>query len=55
VTSDGFLLGQHAGDLGMNDMLGTAADLRRNLTGLAKHMGLTVTERKTLLALMPSA
>jgi hypothetical protein len=29
VTSDGFLLGQHAGDLGMNDMLGTAADLRR--------------------------
>jgi hypothetical protein len=40
VTSDGLLLGQQEGDIGMNEILGTKEDLGRNLYGVAEAVGL---------------
>lgn len=54
MTSDGFLLGQHRGDIGMNDILGSRQDLERNLTGLAVVVELTKTETEALLGLVPA-
>lgn len=44
VTSDGFVLAETAGDVGANDMLGTEADLNRNLLALVEAAGLTQEE-----------
>ena len=41
VTSDGFVLAQHEGEVGANDMLGSEADLNRNLLELITAAGLT--------------
>ena len=41
VTSDGFVLAQAEGEVGANDMLGTEADLNRNLLDLITAAGLT--------------
>lgn len=30
VTSDGFVMGERSGDIGANELIGTAADLERN-------------------------
>jgi len=34
ITSDGFLLAQHEGDMGLNDFMGAASDLERNVANL---------------------
>lgn len=34
VTSDGFVLAQTEGEVGVNDLIGTEADLNRNLLDL---------------------
>jgi len=44
VTSDGFVLAQHEGEVGANDMLGSEADLNRNLLELITAAGLTEEE-----------
>lgn len=41
VTSDGFVLAQAEGEVGANDMVGTEADLNRNLLTLIQAAGLT--------------
>ena len=41
VTSDGFVLAQAEGEVGANEMLGTEADLNRNLLDLIQAAGLT--------------
>jgi hypothetical protein len=41
VTSDGFVLVATEGDIGANDLLGTEADLNRNLLSLVEAAGLT--------------
>jgi len=55
VTSDGFVLGMHAGDIGFNDFIGARADLDRNWDRLLDAAELTPDERKEadrLFALM---
>lgn len=46
ITSDGYLLGQEAGDVGMNAFLGAASDLAANLERLVElpEVGLTADE-----------
>lgn len=44
VTSDGMLLGRLEGDCGMNEFLGSAADLRRNIKNLMDVAGLDESE-----------
>ena len=46
VTSDGMLLGRQEGDCGMNDILGTKADLDTNWTELLSCAKLTKAERE---------
>ena len=41
VTSDGFVLAQHEGEVGANDLLGSEADLNRNLLALITAAGLS--------------
>lgn len=41
VTSDGFVLAQAEGDVGANDLIGSEADLNRNLLDLISAAGLT--------------
>lgn len=41
VTSDGWVLAEQEGDVGANDMLGSEADLNRNLLTLIQAAGLT--------------
>jgi hypothetical protein len=41
ATSDGFVLAQHEGEVGANDMLGTEVDLNRNLLDLIEAAGLS--------------
>lgn len=41
VTSDGFVLAQAEGEVGANEMIGTEADLNRNLLDLIMAAGLT--------------
>lgn len=50
ITSDGILLGADEGDIGMNRILGDAADLYRNCQGVAKAAKLTRVERQFLLS-----
>ena len=47
ITSDGFLLGMQEGDVGFNEVLGTEADLKNNLTQLVElpEVGLTGKEK----------
>lgn len=52
-TSDGFLLGARAGDIGYNDFLGTVDDLERNVRGVAEVAGLTSRQTAALLAQVP--
>ena len=54
ATSDGFFLGRVEGDCGFNVVLGTLADLERNLHGIAGVAELTDAERAELLALAPN-
>lgn len=54
VTSDGFVLGCVAGDVGFNQFLGAKADLDRNLAGVADCVGLTPAEKTALLSLSPA-
>jgi hypothetical protein len=44
VTSDGFVLAQSEGEIGANDLIGTEADLNRNLLELIEAAGLTSAE-----------
>lgn len=44
TTSDGYVLGRLAGDVGHNDFIGTRGELVRNLKGLADAAGLTAEE-----------
>ena len=46
ITSDGFLLATHEGDIGCNDMLGGESDLKRNWHNLLDAAGLTPEERQ---------
>jgi len=41
VTSDGFVLAEREGEVGANEMIGTEADLNRNLLDLITAAGLT--------------
>ena len=41
VTSDGFVLAQHEGEVGANDLLGSEVDLNRNLLDLITAAGLS--------------
>jgi len=41
VTSDGFVLAQHEGEVGANDLLGSEVDLNRNLLALITAAGLS--------------
>jgi aminoglycoside/choline kinase family phosphotransferase len=45
VTSDGFILLEHVGDVGTNDMIGGESDLLRNWNDLLDAAGLTPEER----------
>ena len=45
VTSDGFVLAMHEGDIGYNAFIGSAFDLRRNWKALLDAAGLTAEER----------
>lgn len=53
VTSDGFLLGRHAGDCGFNAFLGDYSDLLRNVEGLAECVGLPPAQHTLLRTLTP--
>ncbi len=44
VTSDGFVLAQSEGEVGANDLIGTEADLNRNLLDLITAAGLSAAE-----------
>lgn len=44
VTSDGFVLAQTEGEIGANEMIGTEADLNRNLLDLVEAAGLSAEE-----------
>jgi len=44
VTSDGFVLAQQEGEVGANDIIGSEADLNRNLLNLIEAAGLTEAE-----------
>jgi len=44
VTSDGFVLAQHEGEIGANEMIGEEADLNRNPLTLIEAAGLTEDE-----------
>lgn len=46
VTSDGFVLAQQEGHVGADDMLGSEADLNRNLLALIEAAGLTPEEMR---------
>jgi hypothetical protein len=46
VTSDGFVLAQHEGEVGANEMLGTEVDLNRNLLDLIAAAGLNDEETR---------
>jgi hypothetical protein len=45
VTSDGFVLGRRAGDIGYNDFIGAESDLKRNWGNLLAVAGLSDEER----------
>lgn len=45
ITSDGFVLAAHRGDIGANDFLGPAADLERNWIALLDAANLTDAQR----------
>ena len=45
VTTDGFVLLEHVGDVGTNDMIGCESDLLRNWNDLLDAAGLTSEER----------
>lgn len=45
VTSDGFVLSEHVGDVGANDFMGAESDLLRNWNNLLDAAGLTPEER----------
>lgn len=46
ITSDGFVMAQISGDIGMNEFIGEASDLRRNWNTLLDAAGLTDEERQ---------
>ena len=46
VTSDGFVLAQTEGEVGANEMIGTEADLNRNLLDLVEAAGLSEDEMR---------
>jgi hypothetical protein len=46
VTSDGFVLAQTEGEVGANDLIGSEADLNRNLLELIGTAGLTEDETR---------
>lgn len=46
VTSDGFVLAEHIGEVGANTMMGEESDLLRNWRNLLDAAGLTPEERK---------
>jgi Flp pilus assembly CpaF family ATPase len=45
VTSDGFVLVEHVGEVGTNNMIGDESDLLRNWSNLLDGAGLTLDER----------
>lgn len=45
ISSDGFLLAQHEGDIGLNDFMGAASDLERNCRNLIAVAELTEDEQ----------
>jgi hypothetical protein len=51
ITSDGMVLAQQSGDVGMNDMIGSVSDLKRNWMKLLDVAGLDDKERKQAEAL----
>ena len=55
VSSDGWLLAKHEGDLGFDHALGLSrAGLLTNLTGLCASLEMNEAERKELFAAVPS-
>jgi hypothetical protein len=51
ITSDGFVMAQQSGDIGMNDMIGDVSDLRRNWDNLLSAAGLEPQEKQEAAAL----
>lgn len=49
ITSDGYVLARHDSDCGLNDMLGSAADLDRNLRGVCDVLEIEGAERVAIL------
>lgn len=47
ITGDGYVLAQRAGDVGCNDIIGSAQDLERNVANLLAVAELTPEEKKT--------
>jgi hypothetical protein len=54
VTSDGMVLAQQSGDVGMNDMVGSETDLQNNWKRLCEAAGLDAKEMKEANALFKS-
>ena len=54
ITSDGMVLAQQSGDVGMNDMIGSVDDLKRNWTKLLEVAGLDDKERQQAESLFNS-
>ena len=50
ITSDGVLMAGNVGDIGLNDIVGDAADLDNNLHGLAATCALSPVDTAELLA-----
>ncbi len=46
ITADGYVLARHAGDVGMNTILGSGEDLLRNWRNLLAAAGLNESERE---------
>lgn len=50
ITSDDFILAMREGDIGYNDFLGAASDLRRNIKGVCEVCEVADADRDWLLA-----
>jgi hypothetical protein len=51
VTSDGFILARHEGDIGYDNFIGSEANLRRNWVSLLEAADLTNEERSEATSL----
>lgn len=49
ITSDGFVMAQREGDIGMNDFIGDETSLKRNLTMACNDLGIKGAERTAVM------